>query len=311
MHVAVGSGRPAERSLAFSVAVELFEPLWRAPSSPALRAELADGPARAAVGLLDALSPSAPARRRRLRGHAGDVGARARLAATAGRDGEGAREGTERAPAGSPSSSTTSTTSTLRRSDCSPTPQTGSSSSPVTIIAGCRADVESVRAGGDRRASHARRESSCPSRWAAGAGAALVGSLLPGRLAAIRQGLRGSVRGQRRTARRRSSSALRRSGCRDLTPRPTASAPCVPDEVAAPGRGNGSHACPARRARWPAPLRPRTGPSALEQLAASAGLSDRRLPRGIRHAGRCGRAPRRPATDVRAADRPHWRCAHL
>jgi DNA-binding CsgD family transcriptional regulator len=53
MHVAVAAGRPAERSLAFSVAVELFEPLWRAAAPPPSRAELAGGPAGAAVRLLD------------------------------------------------------------------------------------------------------------------------------------------------------------------------------------------------------------------------------------------------------------------
>lgn len=58
MHVAVASGRPAERSLAFSVAVELFEPLWRASPSPGFRAGLAGGPARAAIRLLDTVSPS-------------------------------------------------------------------------------------------------------------------------------------------------------------------------------------------------------------------------------------------------------------
>lgn len=58
MHVAVADGRPAERSLAFSVAVELFEPLWQATASPALRAGLADGPAAAAVGLLEARGPT-------------------------------------------------------------------------------------------------------------------------------------------------------------------------------------------------------------------------------------------------------------
>ncbi len=57
MRVAAAAGRPAERSLAFSVAIELFEPLWRAVASPGLRAELADGPARAAVQLLDGLEP--------------------------------------------------------------------------------------------------------------------------------------------------------------------------------------------------------------------------------------------------------------
>ncbi|HTU31205.1 MAG TPA: LuxR C-terminal-related transcriptional regulator [Solirubrobacteraceae bacterium] len=58
LHVATARGRPAERSLAFSIAVELFEPLWRASSSPGEAAGLADGPAGAAIRLLDSLSPS-------------------------------------------------------------------------------------------------------------------------------------------------------------------------------------------------------------------------------------------------------------
>src|ERR1700722_9500456 len=62
MHVAGASGRPAERSLAFSIATELLEPLWQVASSPALRAELADGPAHAAVGLVAPHRPAAPPR---------------------------------------------------------------------------------------------------------------------------------------------------------------------------------------------------------------------------------------------------------
>jgi DNA-binding CsgD family transcriptional regulator len=57
LHVAVAGGRPGERSLAFSVAVELFEPLWRAAGPPPSRAELAGGPASAAVRLLDGSDP--------------------------------------------------------------------------------------------------------------------------------------------------------------------------------------------------------------------------------------------------------------
>jgi DNA-binding NarL/FixJ family response regulator len=58
MHVAAATGRAAERSLAFSIAVELLEPVWRAACPPELRVELAAGEARAAVGLLERPDPS-------------------------------------------------------------------------------------------------------------------------------------------------------------------------------------------------------------------------------------------------------------
>jgi len=51
MHVAWAAGRPAERTLGFSVAVELFEPVWRAASWS--RSELRRGPADAAVRLFE------------------------------------------------------------------------------------------------------------------------------------------------------------------------------------------------------------------------------------------------------------------
>jgi DNA-binding CsgD family transcriptional regulator len=55
MHVAAAAGRPAERSFAFSVAVELFEPLWNGVSPPA---ELTGGVAQAAVRLFDSAGQS-------------------------------------------------------------------------------------------------------------------------------------------------------------------------------------------------------------------------------------------------------------
>ena len=57
MHVASAGGRPAERSLAFSVGVELFGPLWNAVA-PAARAELGGGEAEAAARLFDSTEPS-------------------------------------------------------------------------------------------------------------------------------------------------------------------------------------------------------------------------------------------------------------
>jgi DNA-binding CsgD family transcriptional regulator len=178
MHVALASGRPAERSLAFSVAVELFEPLWHTSSPPGFKAGLAGGPAREAIRLLDLSAPT----RLDDGGYAVTRGMWALARALAGQP--RAVETQASTPDGAPARGLAVIVDDLHDADG---PTLGLlayianrlESSPITILAGRRVDVDSCAPAAIDAIARAARVI-VPEPLGSRAGAALVGALLPG-----------------------------------------------------------------------------------------------------------------------------------
>ncbi len=267
MHVAVASGRPAERALAFSVATELFEPLWAAASSPALRAELTHGPAHAAVGLLDSPGPSVPLQDGGYAVIRGMWAMARRLALEPSPSESGSPEG----PPG-----LAIIVDDLHDVDG---PTLGLLAyvadrlghTPVTVIAGCRVDVEPCAPTALAAISRAARVV-VPEPLGGRAAAALVGSLLPGASARFARACVATCGGNAALLRALvvGLASLGLSGSETEADRLGA---IVPEEVVAlVGQRLSRLRPPARALAGALAAADRAVP--LEQIAPSAGLSD-------------------------------------
>ena len=266
MHVAQATGRPAERSLAFSVAVELFEPLWRTASSPALGGELEEGPLGAAVRLLDSAWSPEPSQDGGYAVTRGLWALARRLAEQHSPGGSGARAH----PRG-----LAIVVDDLHDVDG---PTLGLlayfasrlGSSPVTMLAGCRVDLEPSAPAAVATIARAARVV-VPEPLDGRASAAIVGSLLPGVSARFTAACV-SASGGNAALLRALVAGLSELGLSGSDGEADRVGTIVPDEVAA--------LVADRLSRLPRAARALAGavaaadrPVALEQVAASIGLT--------------------------------------